>query len=127
MHKRVNEQNITGTESKKLKKERSVDEAKTEIVNTIIDQIKEILEDPIENKGSTNSLGATIKEIFQPILDEFQDLIEKNKDKKSFIGGLIKIFTILLSLMATNLSKILKVIRISKKIALDLWQEQEQQ
>ena len=42
MHKRVNEQNITGTESKKLKKERSVDEAKTEIVNTIIDQIKEI-------------------------------------------------------------------------------------
>ena len=79
MHKRVNEQNITGTESKKLKKERSVDEAKTEIVNTIIDQIKEILEDPIENKDSTNGLGATIKEIFQPILDKFQDLIEKKQ------------------------------------------------
>ena len=127
MPKRVSKQNITGTESKKLKKERSVDEAKTEIVNTIIDQIKEILEDPIENKDSTNGLGATIKEIFQPILDEFQDLIEKNKDKKSFIGGLIKIFTILLSLRATSLSKILKVIRISRKIALDLWPEQKQQ
>ena len=127
MPKRVSEQNITGTESKNLKKERFVDEAKTEIVNTIIDQIKEILEDPIENKGSTNSLGATIKEIFQPILDEFQDLIEKNKDKKSFIGGLIKIFTILLSLRNTSLSKILKVIRISRKIALDLWPEQKQQ
>ena len=127
MPKRVSEQNITGTESKNLKKERFVDEAKTEIVNTIIDQIKEILEDPIENKGSTNSLGATIKEIFQPILDEFQDLIEKNKDKKSFIGGLIKIFTILLSLRTTSLSKILKVIRISRKIALDLWPEQKQQ
>ena len=127
MPKRVSEQNITGTESKNLKKERFVDEAKTEVVNTIIDQIKEILEDPIENKGSTNSLGATIKEIFQPILDEFQDLIEKNKDKKSFIGGLIKIFTILLSLRTTSLSKILKVIRISRKIALDLWPEQKQQ
>ena len=63
--KRVNEQNITDTESKKLKKKRSADEAKTEIVNTIIEQIKEISEDLIENKDSTDGLEDTIKEIFQ--------------------------------------------------------------
>ena len=42
---------------------------KLKIVSKIIDQIKEILEDPIENKDSSNSLGDTIKEILQPILD----------------------------------------------------------
>ena len=42
---------------------------KLKIVSKIIDQIKEILEDPIENKDSINSLGYTIKEILQPILD----------------------------------------------------------
>ena len=126
MSKRVNEQNVTDTESKKLKKEKSVDEAKTEIVNTIIDQVKEILEDPIENQDSTDGLGYVIKEIFWPILNEFKDLIEENQDKKSFIGVLIKIFTIHLSSRTTNLSKIEKVIRIRAKIALDLWPEQKQ-
>ena len=106
MSKRVNEQNIADKKIKKLKKERSVDEAKTQMVNTIIDQIKEILEDPIENKDSTDGLGNAIKEIFQPILDEFKDLIKENEDKKSFISRLIKICTILLSLRATSLSKI---------------------
>ena len=65
MSKRVNEQNITDTENNKLKKKRSADEAKTEIVKTIIEQIKEILEDLIENKDSTDGLEDTIKEIFQ--------------------------------------------------------------
>ena len=86
MSKRVNKQNIADKESKKLKKERSADEAKTQMVNTITDQIKEILEDPIENKDSTDVLGNAIKEIFQPILDEFKDLIKENEDKKSFIS-----------------------------------------
>ena len=56
----VNKQNIRHTEIKKLKKERPVDEAKTEIVNTIIDQIKETLENPIEDKDSTVGLEDTI-------------------------------------------------------------------
>ena len=37
MSKRVNEQNIADKKIKKLKKERSVDEAKTQMVNAIID------------------------------------------------------------------------------------------
>lgn len=84
----------------------SIDRAKTKIVNQIIEQIKEALEDPVEEKDSTDGLGDTIKEIFQPILDELKDLSEEKEGKKSFIGGLIKIFTILLSLRATSLSKI---------------------
>ena len=35
----------------------------------MIFQIKDILEDPIENEDSTDGSGDTIKEIFQPILD----------------------------------------------------------
>ena len=84
MSKRANEEEISNTKTKKLKKERSVDEAKIEIINVIIAQIKEILEDPIREKDYTDGLGDTIKGIFQLILNEFKDLIGENKDKKIF-------------------------------------------
>ena len=84
MSKRANEEEISNTKTKKLKKEKSVDESKIEIINVIIAQIKEILEDPIREKDYTDGLGDTIKEIFQLILNEFKDLIGENKDKKIF-------------------------------------------
>ena len=105
MPKRVNSQEITDTKSEKLEKGRSNDEANTEIVNTIIEQIKDILEDSIENKESTNGIIYIITEIFQKF-HKFKNISEENKDKKSFIGGLIKIFTILLSSRTTSLTKI---------------------
>ena len=45
----------------------------------------------------TDGYNDTMKEIFQPMLEEFKDLIGKSEDKKSFIGGLIKIFPVLLT------------------------------
>ena len=75
MSKRQDEEQISNNNTKRLKKERSVDEAKTEIVTQVTEQIKEILEDPIEEGDATDRLMDTIKEIFQPILDEFKDLI----------------------------------------------------
>ena len=48
MSKREQVQDKTGTEAKKLKKERSVDEAKTEIINKIIEKVKEIIKDSTE-------------------------------------------------------------------------------
>ena len=105
MSKREHEGEISDTKNRRLKKELSVDEA--------------ILVDPVEEKDSTDSLGDTIKETFQPILDKFKELIRENKDKKSFIGALIKIFTILL------ITNIKNVLRVSTKIALDLWPEQK--
>ena len=53
MSKRANEGEISREKNKKLKKERSVDEAKTETVNKIIEQIK-VLEDPVEDEDSTD-------------------------------------------------------------------------
>ena len=90
MSKRERQQDISATKSKKLKKERSVDEAKIEIINDLLDKIKEEQENKKENKDSTDGLGDTIKEIFQPILDEFKELIEKTEDKKYFIGVLLR-------------------------------------
>ena len=66
------------------------------------------MEDSIENNDFTDGLGDTIKEICQSILDEFKDLIGKTRIKKSFIGGLVKFFLILLSLKVTSLTKIIK-------------------
>ena len=127
MSKRQDEEQISNNNTKRLKKERSVDEAKTEIVTQVTEQVKEILEDPIEEGDATDRLMDTIKEIFQPILDEFKDLIDENEDKKSFIGGLIRIFTILLSSKTSSLAKIKKVVRISTEIPLNLWPEKKQQ
>ena len=64
MSKRVNKEHTTSTKSKKLKKERSVGEAKTKIVNQIIEQIKEILEDPIEEVDSTDGFKAPSRKYF---------------------------------------------------------------
>ena len=64
------------------------------------------MEDLVEYKDSIDGLGGTIKDIFQPILEEFKDLIGENEDKKSFIGGLIKTVTIVLSSRSTTLAKI---------------------
>ena len=125
MPKGMHEGGICDTKSKRLNKELSVDKAKTEIVNKIIEQIKEVLEGPVKEKDSTNDLRDTIKKIFQSILGEFTELIGENNDKKLFIGDLIKMFMILLSSRTKVQIKIKKVLRVSTKIALDLWPEQK--
>ena len=65
------EQGETETKSKKLKKEKSIDEAKTEIIIAFTDKLNELLEDP-ENQDSTDGIIDSIKEIFQPIFEEFK-------------------------------------------------------
>ena len=73
----------------------TVDEAKTEIVNKIVTAINELLDGQPEGGDSTDGVITLFEETFQPILDEIRELILENKDKKNFVGGLIKIFTIL--------------------------------
>ena len=70
--------------------------------------------------NSQDGVVTLFEDIFQPVLDKFQELIGENKDKKKFVGGLIKIFTILLSTKTPTLTKIKKVIRTSVRIALEL-------
>ena len=125
MSKRAREKNIGETKNKKLKKELTIDEPKTEIVNTIIDEIKDFLDYQTQDGDSTDGFMTLFEDIFQPILDEFKELIGEWKDKKNFIGGLIKVFTILLNIKTPTLTKIKKVIKTSLKIALKLWPEQK--
>ena len=126
MSKRASEKNIGETKNKKLKKELTVDEAKIEIVNKIIIEINELLDDQTQGGDSTDGVITLFEDIFQLILDEFKELIGESKDKKNFIGCLIKTFTILLSTKTPALTKIKKVIRTSVKVALELWPEQIQ-
>ena len=110
----------------KLKKERTIDEAKTEIVNKIIDKIKDLLHDQMQGGDSTDGVITLFEDIFQSVLEKFKKLIGETKDKKNFISGLIKIFKILLSTKTPTPTKIKKVIRTSVKIALELWPEQKE-
>ena len=61
--------------------------------------------DKKEAQDSTDGIGDKIKDTFQPILEEFEELIVENEDKKSFIGGLIKMFPILLTTKCTSVNK----------------------
>ena len=105
MSKTETEKGEAELKSKKLKKEKLIDKAKTEIVIALTDKLNELLEDP-ENQDSTDEITDSIKEIFQPIFDEFKAQIGENEDQKSFIGGLIRIFMIRLSLKASAPTKI---------------------
>ena len=127
MSKTTSEKKIGETKNKKLKKELTVDEAKTEIVNKVVTEINELLDDQTEGGDSTDGLITLFEETFHPILGEFKELIRENKDRKNFVRGLIKIFTILLSTKTPTLTKIKKVVRTSAKIALELRPEQKQQ
>ena len=80
MSKRAREKNIGETKNKKLKKELTIDEPKTEIVNTIIDQIKDFLDYQTQDGDSTDGFMTLFEDIFQPILDEFKELIGESKN-----------------------------------------------
>ena len=84
------------------------------------------MEDP-EKQDSTDGITDSIKEIFQPIFDEFKAQIGENKDKKSCIGGLIRIFAIPLSVKASAPTNILKNNKKSINLVVKLWPEQKQQ
>ena len=71
MPKREIEKGEGELKSKKLKKEKSIDEAKTEIVIVLTDKLNELLEDP-KNQDSIDGIIDSIKEIFQSIFDEFK-------------------------------------------------------
>ena len=126
MSKTASEKNVGETKNEMLKKELTIDEAKTEIFDKINNEIKDSLDDQTQGGDSTDDAITLFEDIFQPILDEFKELIGESKDKKNFIGGLIKIFTILLSTKISTLTKIEKKIRAKVKIALEVWPEQKQ-
>ena len=112
---------IGETKNKNLKMELTVDETKTEIVNKIVTEISELLDDQTGGGDTIDGIITLFEETYQPILDKFKELIGENKDKKNFVGGLIKIFITLLSTKIPTLRKIKKVVRTSIKIALELW------
>ena len=126
MSKREIEKGEAEGKSKKLKKEKSNDEAKTEIVIALGNKLNELLEDP-ENQDTTDGIIDSIKEIFQPIFGEFKSQIGENKDKKSFIGGLIRLFTILLSVKTRAPTKIKKILKESVNLVEKPGPEQKQQ
>ena len=75
MSKRASQKNIGETRNKKLKKELSIDDTKSEIVNKIVTEINELLNDQTHGGDSTDGVIALFEDIFQPILDKFKELI----------------------------------------------------
>ena len=74
--------NIRVTKNKKLKKKLTVDEVKTEIVNKINTENKELLDDQKEGGDSTDGVVTLFEDIIHPILEEFQELIGERRTKR---------------------------------------------
>ena len=104
MSKRKSETNEEKIKAKRPKKEKSVNKAKPEIINKIIEKIKTLVKTSEDWEDENDSIGNKIKEIFRYVLEKFEELIAENKNKKSFIGGLINIFTILLTAKCSRLA-----------------------
>ena len=64
MSKRASEKIIGETKNKKLKKELTIDKAKTEIVNKIIDEIKDLSDDQTQGGDSTDGIITLLKTYF---------------------------------------------------------------
>ena len=63
MSKGASGKNIGEIKNKKFKKQLTIDETKTEIVNKIIDQIKDLLDDQTQGGNSINSVIALFEGI----------------------------------------------------------------
>ena len=126
MSKRKSETNEEKIKAKRPKKEKSVNKAKPEIINKIIDKIKTLVKKSEDWEDENDSTGNKIKEILHSVLEKYEELIAENKNKKSFIGGLINIFTILLTAKCISISKLKKIIKASAQISIKLLPEQKQ-
>ena len=118
MSKREAEISSVKSSSKKFKTELSIDEVKNEVVKTLAEKLIEYTENKNEKNSEEDCSGGivdSVKDIIDFVLKDFEELIEADKDKKSFIKNLIKIFTILLSTKCNSLQKIkLSKIKLSK-------------
>ena len=108
--------------SKKIKTDLSIDEVKTEIVKTLAEKLIEYTENNSgknREKNCTDRIVGSLKDIIDSELNDFVELTESDKDKKSFIKNLIKRFTLLLSTKCKSLQKIKKTIKLSTEIAIN--------
>ena len=108
--------------SKKIKTDLSIDEVKTEIVKTLAEKLIEYTENNSgknREKNCTDRIVGSLKDIIDSELNDFVELTESDKDKKSFIKNLIKRFTLLLSTKCKSLQKIKKTIKLSTEKAIN--------
>ena len=93
----------------------------------MIDKIKTLVEESENRENETDGTGDEVKETFQPILEEFEELIAENEDKNYFINRLIQIFTILLTKKVQQHRQTVKFNKTNAQIAIELWPELKQQ
>ena len=82
-----------------------------------------MVEESKDRESETDRIGDRIKEIVQPILEEFEELVAKNESKKYYLGSVIMIFTILLTKKCSSISKLKTIIKTSAQIAIKPWTE----
>ena len=76
-----------------------------------------------EEDDETDSAIEFIKNIVDKVKEEFEALVEDGNQKK-FLNTLTKVFTILLSVKADNVDKIIKIVKLTVSTVLKLWSEQ---
>ena len=71
MSKRRNEIKQDADKAEKIKKSLSVEEAKTEIINELVDKTGELVSEEAFDEDSTDGISRKIRKTFDQILEEF--------------------------------------------------------
>ena len=104
------------------KKSPSKPSAKTEITNKLVVKIGDpVSEDRFDEKAgkwsaSIDGIGSSLEEIFELKLEEFKEIVKENKNKKGFVTGPFRIFTILLTAKCSSFSKRKIIKKTSEKL-----------
>ena len=102
---------------------------KNELPVSLFEEIEAELCDRLHHNSSPKEDDETdgaiefIKNIVDKVKEEFEAVVDDGNQKK-FLNTLTKVFTILLSVKADNVDKIIKIVKLTVSTVLKLWSEQ---
>ena len=84
---------------------------------------------PEENNGNdeTNEVFDSLSQLSVSVQEEFDELLAGDSDKKRFVRALSRIFALLLNTKLDTAKKIKRIIKVTIKTTLKIWQELRQQ
>ena len=93
-----------------------------ELLAKITNQIQQFIRQENNNSDSTGGAFDLLSDLAESVQEDFDELIDVDRDKKKFIKALSKIFALLLNTNVNSVEKIKRIIKITIETTLKIWQ-----
>ena len=93
-----------------------------ELLAKITNQIQQFIRQENNNSDSTGGAFDLLSDLAESVQEDFDELIDVDRDKKKFIKALSKIFALLLNTNVNSVEKIKRIIKITTETTLKIWQ-----